>query len=83
MVILIFCCDNWGSEKLSHLPRIAQLVVSEPGVNPRQSVPRACGLSLIMLPHYVPRTQLWLVGVTEWNEPWGHLPLISGEGEQI
>lgn len=73
MVILIFCCDNWGSEKLRHLPRIVQLDVSEQGVNPRQSDPRACGLPLTMLPHYAPRTQLGPVGVTERNEPWGHL----------
>lgn len=41
MVILIFCCDNWGSEKLSHLPRIAQLVVSEPGCEPKTISPQS------------------------------------------
>lgn len=41
MVILIFCCDNWGSEKLRHLPRIAQLDVSEPGCEPKTVRPQS------------------------------------------
>lgn len=75
MVIFIFCCDNWGSEKLSHLPRIAQLVVSEPGCEPKTVSPQ----SLWTFTYHVATlcAKLRLVGVTEWNEPWGHLQALD------